>query len=124
MRVTPRALIVDTLAPLLPAGVVVVPYARQVDAPAKSTVMVRVDEVRRAATQGSREYVFALVLIAGQTAAGPGDDELDGLLEDVLYALETGAGGLLWTQAVRATYESANPAYEVRLTVTMRREGP
>ena len=103
----------------MPPGVDVLGYARQIDPPARPTVMVRVDEVIRppALPSGCRAYRFALVCIAAQTdPGGPADDELDGLLEDVLHALDTGTD-LTWENATRAVYNDTNPAYEVAVTV-------
>lgn len=116
---------VALLAAHLPADVVVMPYSRQIDPPSKSTVMVRIDEVKPARSAwGFREYTFALVLIAAQTLAGAGDDELDALLEDVLFALEKDdiPNGVTWSQATRATYQETNPAYEVAITVATSKE--
>jgi len=104
------------------ADVDVMPYARQVDAPPRSLVMVRVDEVRPSGHPGAwRDYDLALVVIAAQTTAGAGDDELDAVLEDVLHALDT-ATALTWTTAKRAVYNETQPAYEVALVVTVTKE--
>ena len=114
-----RVQVTEAIAVAMPPGVDVIGYARQIAPPARSTVMVRIDEVTRPAglPQGCRAYKFALVLIAAQTdPGGPADDELDALLEDVLHALDTGSD-LTWDTASRAVYNETNPAYEVGLTV-------
>ena len=115
-----RAQVVEAVTEAMSAiGVAVIGYARQIDPPAWPTVMVRVDEVSRPAgmPQGCRVYKFALVCIAAKTDPdGPADDELDGLLEDVLHALDT-APDLIWETATRAVYAETSPAYEVALTV-------
>lgn len=102
-------------------GVQVIAYAREIDPPQMSTVMVRIDEVRPSkVAQGLQDYDFALVCIAAKTAAGPGDDELDALLEDVLLAVQKASpAGITWSSAKRATYNETNPAYEVACTVTV-----
>lgn len=122
---TARNQVVALLAGVLPADITVLPYARQIDPPSRPTVMVRVDEVRPSPhANGFRDYGFALVLVSHLTAAGPADDELDGLLEDVLYALEQDAipNGVVVGTATRATYAETSPAYEVALTVTITKE--
>jgi len=125
---TARALVVELLTSALPSDVDVIAYAHNIDAPSRSTVMVRTDRVIPSpAGQGLRQYEFGLVLIASKTTAGPADDELDELLEDVLYALTTGGAtnGVNWTQAVRATYgepDGTNPAYELTLQATIATE--
>ena len=114
-----RAQVTAAIDAAMPDGVDVVGYARQIDPPARSTVMVRIDEVTRPAglPTGCRAYKFALVCIAASTdPGGPADDELDGLLEDVLHALDV-APDLTWETASRAVYNDTNPAYEVVLTV-------
>ena len=121
-----RAQVQSVLALAMPPGVDVIGYARQIDAPSKPTVMVRIDEVTRPAglPQGCRAYKFALVLIAALTdPGGSADDELDGLLEDVLHAVDTGTD-LTWESASRAVYNDTNPAYEVSLTVHTIKEIP
>ena len=111
-------------ANLLPASqYVVMPYAREVDPPAKSTVMVRTDSAKPGPAIGLTTYGFALVLIAAKTEAGAGDDELDALLEDVIFALDQlSPAGITWSQATRATYQESNPAYEVAVEVTVKKE--
>lgn len=117
---TARDEVVTTLDAALnvtPGTAVVMPYAREIDPPALPTVMVRIDEVRVSTNpQAWRDYRFALVLVPTKTAPGPADDELDGFLEDVLFAID-GADTIQWEVAHRATYNEL-PAYEVILTVT------
>lgn len=125
---TARAEVVTLLTAVLPTDVDVIPYARDIDAPARSTVMVRVDRVTPSpAMAGARVYETALVLVGKRTTAGPADDEIDALLEDVLYALSRNEipNGVTWSQAVRATYgepDGTNPAYEIALQVTATTE--
>lgn len=122
---TARAELTAVLRGELTADIDVIAYARNIDAPTRSTVMVRVDQVNNdSPAAGLRVYQFALVLIAAKTTAGPADDELDLLLEDVLAALTSQAipNGVVWSApATRATYgdpDPTNPAYEVPVTVT------
>ena len=122
---TARTEVVTLLTAVLPTDVDVIPYARNIDAPTKSTVMVRTDRVTPSpAAAGMRTYEMACILIAKRTTAGPGDDELDLLLEDVLHALahQTIPNGVTWSEARRATYgepDGTNPAYEIALAVTV-----
>lgn len=125
---TARAELVTLLEATLPADIDVIAYAHNIDAPSASTVMVRVDSVAPSpAGAGLRLYTFGLVLIAAKTTAGPADDELDALLEDVLAALTSQAipNGVAWTGAQRAAYgepDPTNPAYEVAVNVTAQIE--
>lgn len=124
-----RAQVADLLREHLPADVQLVPYAVQVDAPTSSTVMIRLDTVSPGPAQGLQAYTFALILIAGTTSAGPGDDELEALLEDVLYAIGKPGPAVTWTPpAVRGVYGRAssetNPSFEVNVTVTFSKTDP
>lgn len=108
---------------LVPTGISVIPYYRDLDAPSKPTVMVRIDEVTPSQfPQALRDYGMALILVASKTVAGPADDELDGLLEDVLTALD-GSDQLTWSKATRATFNEQYPAYQVDLNTISIKEG-
>lgn len=119
---TPRAQLVELLEGVTPDTLDVIPYARQIPQPPKTTVMVRVDKVTPSPVAPSthREYGFVLVLIAGTNVDGAADDELDDALEDLLHAIDTAPAGKLprWSSADRGTYEETAPAYEVTLTQT------
>lgn len=121
---TPRQLLTDMLTTALPSDIDVIAYSHNIEAPVRSTVMVRVDKVRNSPTGlGLRDYDFVLVLIAAKTTYGPADDELDALLEDVLGSLSSQdiPNGVTFTEALRATYgepDATNPAYDVSITVT------
>lgn len=105
------------------AGVRVIPYMRDLDPPAKPTVMVRIDEVVPSPfPQVWRIYRFALVLIPTMTKVGDADEELDALLEDVLYAVDQPTNDLTWSAAKRATFEDKYPAYEVTLDLGFNSE--
>lgn len=121
---TARALVYSVLKANMPVDIDVIQYSRQIDPPTKSTVMVRIDRVQPSpAASGMRDYRFGLVLIAAKQAAGPGDDELENLLEDVLFVLdEIGPQGVTWESAERATYNESNPAFEVAVSVTVAKE--
>jgi hypothetical protein len=121
--------IVSILAGVLPAGIDVKAYADNIDPPLAPTVMVRIDKVRPSRTAG---YLWdidaALVLVAAQTYAGPGDDELDAALADVLAVLDRDdvASSLAWGEATRATYgptdgDPTNPAYEITVAARVNR---
>jgi hypothetical protein len=120
---TARDEVVAALQTVVPSGIEVIAYSRDIDQPAKPTVMVRVDRVRPVPeSREVRRYGFALILITPKTTAGPADDELDGLLEDVLHAVESSTDGLVWTQATRANYEDRFPAYQIELDVITQKE--
>lgn len=111
---TARSEVVDALDTLLP-DVTVLPYARNVTPPAQPLVMVRVDRVEPAPeVPNHNRYTFALVLLGSKNEPGPADDELDELLEQVIYTINSEDSVLTWTSAVRGTYENTSyPAYEV-----------
>lgn len=114
-----RTAIEASLRAALPNTIDVIPYARNVDPPARPVVMVRLDVVRKSKSAGGLwDVEGALVLIAAKTAPGDGDDELDDLLSDVLIGLESDQvrAALNWTEATRGTYpldNPTNPAYSV-----------
>lgn len=124
---TAREEVTALLVDYLPPEVLVIPYARELDAVAKSTCMVRLDKVRPSTdANGWLTWEYALVLLAAQTTAGPADDELEDLLLDVLFALEQASqAGITWTEALRAAYPPDNPthpAFEVPIVVTIQKE--
>lgn len=105
-------------------GVNVIGYARSIAPPAKPTVLVRLDEVVPSPTNPQAENLhrYALVLIPTMTEPGNADDELEALLEDVLYAIFK-AGNLTWSKATRGTYQDTTyPAFEVALDVPILKE--
>jgi hypothetical protein len=112
--VTARTEVVAALDPLLD-GVTVLPYARNVTPPAQPLVMVRVDRVEPAKElPNHNRYTFALVLLGSKNEPGPADDELDELLEQVIFAINSEQDVLTWESAARGTYENTSyPAYEV-----------
>jgi hypothetical protein len=72
----------------------------------------------------TRTYAATLLLLTPHVdPSGPADDDLDDLLEDVLYALDNPVtpGGdqlaIVWERAERATYSDTTPAYAVTITV-------
>lgn len=125
----PRDEVVDGLTVFITPGgplegVDVIAYARGIDPPAVQTVLVRLDEVvpHPKVPQELNLYRFALVLLPTKTVAGPADDELDGLLEDVLYAIHK-TGNMTWSKATRGTYQDTTyPAFEVTLDVPFQKE--
>lgn len=120
-----RNLLTSLLDPILGPGVTVIKYAREIDPPAKPTVLIRVDSIKPSKhAQGLWDYGFALICIASKSGAGPADDELDDLTEDVLLAMEDDSipNGVIWSEATRVTYAEQYPAYQVDLTVTISKE--
>lgn len=124
---TARDEVVQLLAdlPNLPEAIRVKPYAGSLENLIGTVVMVRVDKVRRGTTGGLRAYDMALILVTGQTEPGPADDALDGALEDVLHALETGdlPDGVLIGDAERAVFaDGTYPCYQINLTALGKKE--
>ena len=99
------------------AGVDVIPYAHSIDAPSTSTVMVQMPTIRPTVPplSGHRLYEFTLVLVAAKVTPGPADDEIEALVRDVLFAVESNAvPGMWWTVADRPQdAEPTNPVYLV-----------
>jgi hypothetical protein len=124
-----RTALTELLREHLPGDVHLEAYATQLDPPQASTVMCRLDTVSPGPALGLQAYTFALVLIAGTTSAGPGDDELEALLEDVLYAIGKPGPAVTWTPpATRGVYgrpgSESNPSFEVNVTVTFSKTDP
>jgi hypothetical protein len=113
---------------VLPADIDVIPYARNIDPPDRTTVMVRVDDVEPSKTsQGTWTVTGALVIVAAKTAPGDGDDEVEDALMDVLVAVESPdiTPGINWTKATRGTYpvdNPTNPAYDVAVTLHIAKD--
>ena len=85
-----RDVIVATLTGHLPAGVDLLPYARNIDPPAHPpswSASIRSAPAKDVPAWWKVEA--SLVLIEPTTTPGPSDDNLDGLLQDVLYVLDT-----------------------------------
>lgn len=121
---TARAALDALIRPHLPAGIDLVTYSRDLGTVTRSTVMLRLDRVTPGPASGFRNYSFALVLVAAKTAPGPGDDELEALLEDVLFIVENKLGevAVTWTEAQRGVFPpdtQAYPAFELPVTATL-----
>jgi hypothetical protein len=121
-----RAPIVAALATpgVLPADFVVIPYARNIDPPSQTTVMVRLDKVEPSKqANGAWTVNAALVLVA----PAADDEELDDALLDILVALDSSVitPGLTWSEATRGTHPAdnpTNPAYEVAVTLHIAKD--
>lgn len=111
------------LAANLPADVKVIPYSTEISPPQDSTVMIRLDTVSpNQAGYRLFNYEFALILIAGNPEVGAGDDELEQLLEDVLFVVlgvaEVSKVTTWRPPATRGIYGGSNPSFQVDVTVT------
>lgn len=117
---TPREVIADRLAASLPATVRVEKYARNVDNPRRPTVMVRTDRVapHPDAPTSHRTYTFTVLSVTPKIDPhGPGDDQADETLEDVLAAIDAD-DVMRWTGTARGTWlDTALPAYETTVEV-------
>lgn len=115
----PRKQAADLLAGILPAGVRVIPHARNTPAPDRQTVMLRFDEVavHPQAPESHRLYTFTGIVITPMVdPTGPADDDLDDLLEQVLFALDE-SPHLSWSRAVRGTWlDTTAPCWEITVT--------
>lgn len=129
MPTASRQVIVDLYTEHLPDEVDVLPYSRQIDPPAKPTLMVRVDVTRPGPELGTREHDVTLVLIApGGLESDATEAELDALLEDVLQVLErndTISNAVQWKSATRGSYGEPDPicpAYDISTTIRTEKE--
>jgi hypothetical protein len=121
---TARSVVLEQVAGL-GTSATVMPYARNVDSIGGPTLMVRVDQVDHdPSVRVWRRYTVALLVIVPQTdIVADAEDELDGLLEDVLYELEQDTTPLTWTTARRAVFQEQQwPCYEVTLSVPIAKE--
>lgn len=128
---TARQALTALLTEHLPDDVAVVPYATNLDAPQKDTVMLRLDEVGTGNARGITGYRFALILIGANAETGAGDDAVEKLLEDVLFSLdkvmETGVACTWVPPARRVAYGKTeetptNPAFQVDVLVGIQKE--
>lgn len=121
---TPRVELAELLeqgfAARIAAGtLLVLRHPTQIDPPAVSTVMLRLDKIGPGAVRGHRSYTFAVVLLAGSSAVDGADVELEQLLEETLAVVDTfdPALAITWAEATRGTYRQSIPAFELPLTV-------
>ncbi len=129
---TARATVLQQLDVLADDAAQIRPYARLNRQPAKTTILVRMDEIEPRPQVGAfvRTYKFALIvlgtkLVTDDDEKGGVDDELDLLVEQLLDALDVGPTDLIWTSAKRGTYEATDsPCYiiETELTGTYESE--
>lgn len=119
---TARAAVGDLLAAHLD-GVDVVAYARVLDGPSQPTVMVALTGARPGPAVGLTTWTVQLLLVGAKTVGADADDQVDGLLEDVVAALDHVAdAGIVWSSATRVTFGDTQPAYEVTCEVTTTKE--
>ena len=116
---TARAEVVAALRTVIPDDILVIPYAKVIDPPKAPTVLVRVDQVEP--LKPWRRYGFALIVVTPYTNPdGPADENLDEVLEDVLYALDRHET-ITWDRARRSTFQE-RPAYLVSLSIPFTKE--
>lgn len=129
---TARAALFDLLVAAVPPpldepdvdgsmGMDVLKYARDIDPPARTTLMLRADEVLRhpVVPMAARNYTFAIIVLPSSRTPDVVDDELELALEEVLDAIERAPEFPQWTAARRVLFGSTEaPAYEVTLPFT------
>lgn len=117
-----RSLVVDALNAALDSDVVVIPYARNLDAILGPTVMVRIDSVTPSTQpQAWHLYEMSLCVVTALQDSLAAEAELDDLLLDVLFAVDQ-SDLPTWTVARRATFDDTLHGYEVVLTVPVTKE--
>jgi hypothetical protein len=102
-----------------PGPVVLLEHPTAVDAPAKPTIMLRLDTVDPGAARGVRAYGYALVLLVPATDSDLGDNALEALVDQALAAVDRVDPNLAgtWEQAKRGTYRGTTPAFEIPVAV-------
>jgi hypothetical protein len=84
------------------------------------TVLVSVARIKPGPILGARTCEAELLVVVPTDTAGPSDDELEQVLDQVLAVLDAASPGpaVTWSQAERATYRGAYPAYLITITAT------
>lgn len=117
--------LVTILQAVLPPSYSIEPYARNVGAIAAPVVMLRLDEFRQSKYANGHWDVDAALLLVGPTVEpGNADEDLEDVLEDVLFAIGK-SDNLVWTTAKRATYGDPDPmypAFEITIQITTTKE--
>jgi hypothetical protein len=125
--VGPREYLERVLTAAIPPGdgIDLVRYARDVDPPARPTLLLRIDDVVRHpdAPQSQRRYGFTLILLgAGDGEAAEAD--LEEALETVLWAVEDSPELPQWVRAERAVWRDTTPAFEIAVPVDFLTTNP
>jgi hypothetical protein len=100
---------------------IVFPDIAPVNAITKPTLRLQRLSVARtpAAPAGLRRSVYQLDAISNQVIAESREDYLDGLVDDVLAALDD--LGIIWTACDRGIYNGTNPVYSITINASNAR---
>lgn len=100
---------------------VVFPDGKPINTITKPTLILERTSLTRspAAPAGLRRSTYTLVAISNQTIADTKEDYLDGLIDDVLKALDDLQ--LTWSACERATFNGTNPCYQITFTASNNR---
>ena len=124
MATSLRQPVVDALSAIVPSSLRVVPYFRDLDKPTRTTVMVRVDEVRHGSSRGLLDVDVALVVVTGLTRADQVEDELELAVLDLTHAIDSSRAPVSWSKATRSTFADKYHAYEVTATAVVTTNPP
>jgi hypothetical protein len=112
-----RAELAGDLMLALPAGVVMLDYYANPDNIGGPTVVVGIRKGDRGDAGCAPNLAMDVYGIVGKVDPGPADDELDGLLDQLLTALD-GIGYANWSTFDRAVFSDTWPCYLITVEVS------
>jgi hypothetical protein len=117
-----RTYLSETLAPLLPRGWQIVPYADNVDTLSRPVVMLQQKRITPSANtpMGRHSVEFSVILLSPSTDVRKAEDDLDEQVDLLLYALED-LPTLVWTNAERAVFDGVH-GWDITLTLDTLRK--
>jgi hypothetical protein len=119
---TARDKLAGLLKPLLPRGWAIVPYARNLDALSRTTVMLHATAIRPApaAPQGAVEVDYVVSVITHLTEPTKASEALDENVLDLMHALDS-ADWLLIKEATPTEFQK-QLAWDITITVITRKD--
>lgn len=117
-----RTYLAETLAPLLPKGWQIVPYADNLDTLSRPVVMLQQKRITPStyAPLGRHSVEFSVILLNPSTDIRKAEEDLDEQVDLLLYALED-LPTLVWTNAERAVFDN-NHGWDITLTLDTTRK--
>lgn len=117
---TTRQQLVSHVKPLLPRGWKIVPYSRNLDRLAQTTVMFHATEIRPGTSQGTHEVDFVVSISSPKTDSTNAQIDLDDDVLALVHALDT-LPWLMFRQATPTTVQDAL-SWDVTVTVITRKD--
>jgi hypothetical protein len=119
---TTRDKLAAQLEERMPAEWVIVPFARNLDRPSKTTVMLHATEVRPStAAQGVVEVDFVVTVISPKTDVTNAQDDLDDQVLDLILTLRDSAPGLVFRSASPTLVQDVL-AWDINTTIHARKD--